>query len=293
MARIRTVKPEFFRHAGLYDAERVTRLPLRLGFEGLWIAADREGRFKWEPRTLKLDCLPYDDLDFADVLDALEVHGFIEKYEVDGRTYGWIPSWHRHQHINQREAQSSIPPPSGKDTCTHVHAHGEGEGKGKEGSGGEEVDHADAPSPATLSTEWLPSDPNVMFAKSLGLTDQDIERAGRRFRDHYVGNARKSLDWDGLWRDWCHDDAKKLDRKPPGTTDKSSPPRHLEHRHGRVWIKVATDQWDAWSSHLRAQGKSPPPTGRDGGWYFKSEWPPDHVKSASSVPEIPATELAA
>jgi hypothetical protein len=64
MARIRTIKPEFFRHADLYEAEKETGLPLRLAFAGLWTAADREGRFKWRPRELKLDCLPHDEVDF-------------------------------------------------------------------------------------------------------------------------------------------------------------------------------------------------------------------------------------
>ena len=71
VARIRTIKPEFFRHAGLFDLEQETGLPLRVAFAGLWTAADREGRFAWKPRELKLDCLPFDLVDFSRVLDAL------------------------------------------------------------------------------------------------------------------------------------------------------------------------------------------------------------------------------
>ena len=58
MARIRTIKPEFFRHEALFEAEQATGLPLRVAYAGLFTAADREGRFKWSPRSLKLDCLP-------------------------------------------------------------------------------------------------------------------------------------------------------------------------------------------------------------------------------------------
>lgn len=121
MARIRTVKPSFFRHAGLFDAEKEFGLPLRLAFEGLWTAADREGRFKWEPRELKLDCLPFDDVDFSRVLEALAARGFIKKYEVGGNIYGYVPSWHEHQQINIREAKSKLPAPPIDET--HVHAH--------------------------------------------------------------------------------------------------------------------------------------------------------------------------
>ena len=66
--RIRTIKPEFFLHEGLFEAERAAKLPLRLAFSGLWCAADREGRFKREPRRLGVQVLPYDSVDFWIVL---------------------------------------------------------------------------------------------------------------------------------------------------------------------------------------------------------------------------------
>jgi hypothetical protein len=140
MARIRTIKPELFRHEALFEAEKSSKLPLRVAFAGLFTAADRQGRFKWQPRVLKLDVLPFDEIDFGKVLDALAQHAFIVKYEIEGEFFGHIPSWFKHQHINQREAESEIPAPDseGARTCTHVQTHGEGkgrEGKGKEGEG--------------------------------------------------------------------------------------------------------------------------------------------------------------
>jgi hypothetical protein len=148
VARIRSIKPDFFRHEALYEAERASGLPLRIAFAGLWTAADREGRFAWRPRVLKLDVLPFDDVDFGRVLEALESYGFVVRYTVGADTYGHIPSWHKHQHVNQREAASSIPAPPepSADTCTHVHAHGEGKGKEGKGNGreGEGEAHADA-----------------------------------------------------------------------------------------------------------------------------------------------------
>lgn len=118
MARIRTIKPAFFRHGGLFDAERETGLPLRLAFAGLWTTADREGRFKWKPRELKLDCLPYDEVDFSRVLDALATRGWVVKYAVDGVEYGHIPTWKEHQVINNREVASTLPEPNEINTLT-------------------------------------------------------------------------------------------------------------------------------------------------------------------------------
>ncbi|MGS1028824.1 HNH endonuclease [Burkholderia glumae] len=123
MGRIRTVKPELFVHEDLFEAEQQTGLPLRVAFIGLFTCADREGRFKWRPRTLKLAVLPHDEVDFSRVLDALSEAGFVQRYEVEGEMYGHIPTFHKHQTINQREAKSNLPAPTfATRTNTHVHA---------------------------------------------------------------------------------------------------------------------------------------------------------------------------
>lgn len=154
MARIRTIKPELFKHESLFDLEARTGLPVRLAFMGLFTCCDREGRFKWRPRALKVDVMPYDDVDFSAVLDAMESGGFVTRYVVDGESFGYIPSFSRHQNINLREAASTIPAPESdahmQSSVMHVHAyalhdnayaeqvHARGEGKGREGKGKEE-----------------------------------------------------------------------------------------------------------------------------------------------------------
>lgn len=151
--RIRTVKPDFFKHESLFDAEKQSGLPCRLAFEGLWCASDREGRFKWRPRQLKVEILPYDDLDFSRVLDALVTRGFVVKYRVGDDWYGWIPSFKRHQVVNNRESDSILPDVSESSDVEHVDdasvtrggrvgdaskAEGKGREGNKEGKGKEE-----------------------------------------------------------------------------------------------------------------------------------------------------------
>lgn len=121
MARIRTIKPEFFRHEDLFELEKETNLPLRVAFAGLFTVADREGRFKWKPRRLKLDVLPWDDIPFEKVLDALNSGGFIIKYTINNESYAYIPNWHEHQKIRNDEMKSNIPEPKrGESTRTHT-----------------------------------------------------------------------------------------------------------------------------------------------------------------------------
>lgn len=111
MARKRLVAPEFFTHGELYDAEATAGLPLRVAFAGLWTVSDRRGLFRWRPRELKLALLPYDPCDFADVLVALEAAGFIERYVVDGKEYGRIPSFSQWQTFHRNEQPSDVPEP--------------------------------------------------------------------------------------------------------------------------------------------------------------------------------------
>lgn len=113
--RIRTIKPTFWSHSGLFRAEAASNgLPIRLFFIGLWCVADREGRFRWDPLQLKALILPYNLLleeDVETMLKALEDLGSVERYQADGKDYGCITSWHKHQVLNNREGKSELPEP--------------------------------------------------------------------------------------------------------------------------------------------------------------------------------------
>ena len=108
--RIRTYKPEFFTHPLLADLDRNSKLPVRISLMGLWSCSDREGRFKWDARRLGAQILPYEQIDFEIILNILAENEFIIKYIVDGKAYGFVPSFSRHQVINNREQESSLPP---------------------------------------------------------------------------------------------------------------------------------------------------------------------------------------
>jgi hypothetical protein len=103
MARKRLVSPRFFKHAALYKAERASGLPLRLAYQGLWCQCDRRGLFRWEPEELKLDCLPYDQVDFEQVMWTLVQYGFVVCYDVGGKRYGFVPTFGDHQTFHRDE----------------------------------------------------------------------------------------------------------------------------------------------------------------------------------------------
>lgn len=211
MARIRTIKPDFFRHGGLFDAEQETGLPLRVAFAGLWTACDREGRFVWKPRELKLDALPFDNVDFSRVLDALATRGHITRYRVNGTDYGFIPSWHSHQVINNRESPSNLPEPTQTSiesaTCTREArvddarpaplVHAQAEGKGKEGEEeGKEIAQTTAVVSASAEQPTKPaaSAPRTSSAKEPAPTSATWDAYADAYRSRYgvdpVRNAK-------------------------------------------------------------------------------------------------------
>lgn len=142
MARIRTIKPEFF------TSEDIVRLsPLaRLFYIGLWCEADREGKLPWKPFTLKLRYLPADQVDINDIAGELINSGLLFTYEVKNDSYALIPKFLKHQVINMKEAQSKIPYPNSHE-FTGIHMNSpeftekttgkgkERKGNGKEGNG--------------------------------------------------------------------------------------------------------------------------------------------------------------
>lgn len=151
MARIRTIKPEFFTSEDI-----VSLTPLaRLFYVSLWCEADREGRFEWKPRTFKLRYLPGDECDVEMLGQELIDIGLVVLYEADGKFYAEIPTFAKHQIINNREAASDIPPRTIHASSTRQ-ARVKAEGKeGKEGKGGRVPPSGDDDSPADDSPPAL------------------------------------------------------------------------------------------------------------------------------------------
>jgi len=110
MARIRTIKPEFFVDDDLGDLPIETRYV----FIGLFCQADRDGKMDDKPRILKVQIAPYDNIDIGAALDDLSGENghkpFIRRYVGgDGRKYIQIINWHRHQRPHHTERQSPRP----------------------------------------------------------------------------------------------------------------------------------------------------------------------------------------
>lgn len=111
MARIRTIKPEFFTSEDIVSLSPMARLL----YIALWCEADREGRLAWKPKTFKMRYFPADNCDINALCDEITSAGLVKLY---GDSLAYIPAFHAHQHINPREAASQLPEPPKTDAKT-------------------------------------------------------------------------------------------------------------------------------------------------------------------------------
>jgi hypothetical protein len=110
MARIRSIKPEFWSSAQVMECPPVVRLL----FIGIWNFCDDAGRMPWSPRSIQAKVFPGDDLAptaLESMLENLVQVGLIERYAVNGAEYFQVTGW-QHQRINRPQDPKYPPPPS-------------------------------------------------------------------------------------------------------------------------------------------------------------------------------------
>lgn len=112
MARMRSVKPEFWADEDLADLPRDARLL----YIGLWNLADEHARLRGRPDYIKGQLFPYDDdLDAAAIdalLNLLTEAGKAIRYSVAGRSYIHLPNLGKHQRLEPDKVPSRLPEPS-------------------------------------------------------------------------------------------------------------------------------------------------------------------------------------
>jgi len=106
MMRSRVIHPDICTDARLGKLDPWAQIL----FPRLWMLADREGRFKWDPEEIHAKTLHFFYGDFGALLAALCKSGVIRRYTVDFSTYGDIPNFLKYQRPHPREAKSVIPP---------------------------------------------------------------------------------------------------------------------------------------------------------------------------------------
>lgn len=201
MARIRTIKPEFFTSEDIVSLSPLARLL----YIAIWCEADKEGRLVWKPKTFKLRYFPGDNCNIEELCAELLSAGLVINYG-DGLAY--IPAFAKHQHINPRESASVLPDPDASRTRRHASARvsdgastvsdaqGGREGKGKEDASTREPRSASPTRPENVDpqvwSDWL----QLRKAKKAPVTSTVITTA--------ITEASKAgISLEAFLRIWC------------------------------------------------------------------------------------------
>jgi hypothetical protein len=131
MARIRSIKPEFWDSPSTAKASAVARL----AFIGMWNWADDFGRGTANLKELEGFIFPNDDIwtlsggtseNFRQVMSEVAECFDVTFYTVRGRPYYAIPSWSKHQR-NERSAKAKYPGPEEADQPSDLRRDGTSE----------------------------------------------------------------------------------------------------------------------------------------------------------------------
>lgn len=106
MARARNIKPGIFKNEVLGVADPL----LTILFEGLWVLADRDGKLEDRPMRIKAEIFPYrEGLNVDEMLNWLQVNGFIRRYVAKGQKCIVVIEFVKHQNPHKNEAPSDLP----------------------------------------------------------------------------------------------------------------------------------------------------------------------------------------
>lgn len=129
MARIRTIKPEFWTDEKIMESSPSARLLLI----GVLNFADDKGNIEAGPLSIKAKIFPSDNIDVRPLLSELEKNQLLTPYSVNGENYYNIRGFLKHQKIdNPSKARCPLYDPS-ETTPGGLPEDSVVEGKGREG----------------------------------------------------------------------------------------------------------------------------------------------------------------
>ena len=209
MARIRTIKPEFWLHEELSQLPEATHMLAA----ALLNYSDDEGYFNANPHLIKAACFPLRELSVSvqDSLILLEKIGYIQTGKgEDGKRYGRVTTFDEHQRVNRPTASkiAGLNVSFGDSLNTHgtINERSPPERKGKERKGKEnrEITFTDFLESLPEGQDAIPDGHKVFtYADKIGLPRDFLALQWVRFERYYgegAGKTKKYLDWRAHFR---------------------------------------------------------------------------------------------
>lgn len=182
MARIRSVKPDF------WTDEKIVELDMaaRLFFIGTWNFADDNGNLQRSARKLKMQIFPADSIDCEPVIQSLIAHGLLREYSVNGDDFLHITGFRKHQVIN-RKSKSAIPLP---EFLTESDPENDEDSLNDDGSNGRDSVSEDASEDSdSVSTHGAFTEDSLTEGKGRERKGKNIARSSSRKTELPVGFA--------------------------------------------------------------------------------------------------------
>lgn len=113
MARIRTIKPEFWVSVQVVSCSRDARLL----FIGIWNFCDDNGIHIASHFNLKMQVFPGDNCSVDDIkkwITELIDQGLVREYYAEDKAYWQVTGWHKHQKIDRPTSKHPTPQPDSK-----------------------------------------------------------------------------------------------------------------------------------------------------------------------------------
>ena len=230
--RARNIKPDFFTSDQVLACEPLARIL----FIGLWGMADRRGRLEDRPTKIKIKLLPCDNCDADALLEQLQEHSLILRYEANGRRYIQVVNFEKHQNPHHKEPESTLPAPDSnamlapsmtqkprasprqssdlpkanpvdslipdslipESSLNSDDAHAR---EAKEIKQGRKASNRNRLPYDSLPPEWA-----QWTYSEMGWNDQATSDVWAYFRDYWQGRTGKGAqksDWEATWHVWC------------------------------------------------------------------------------------------
>lgn len=211
MARIRSIKPEFWSSEQVMECSPMARLL----FIGLWNFCDDGGNHVDSDRTIKAEIFPGDDIRSSEVrrmLDELSSNGLIVPYTSNGKAFIHVTGW-KHQKIDRPSYKHPAFP--GIDSPNDRRTLGEDsppEGKGVEGKG-EEGSKASAPRKRAPAKHPLPEDFGISDRVRTWAAEKGHDRLDQHlesFRAKAQAKGYAYADWDAAFMEAIRENWAKL-----------------------------------------------------------------------------------
>jgi hypothetical protein len=227
MARIRTVKPEFWTDEHVAECS----VGARLLFIATWNFADDHGGLDRSAKQLKAQAFPYDNIDCEPLVQELLNARLLIEYEAEGKKYLHIRGFRKHQknekpaaarfpvYSGATDSASGVPDVSGGATATSNGSTAPSSGSslllGRESKGRESPQPTAEASPRGPSRRISGKKPKTALPDGFALDGELREYAETHLPqvdvaalfESFCGKARAKswvyADWRQAWQEFC------------------------------------------------------------------------------------------